>query len=201
MQGILFNHDLGMFQGVVAGTKTETRRLQIEGKKARYKVGEKVFLKEPYALIKGLNTEIGLAYKYTFPEASDKWRNKMFMGEKYARYFIEITEVIPEKLFQITEEGAIAEGVEYIIPRDYATKEFLKAHPTLTRNSFSAERTYRDYNPNLLEFPSKGKVKVKAAYSHENPINSYMSLWAKINGKESLNKNPLVWVYKFKLVK
>jgi hypothetical protein len=33
-----------------------------------------------------------------------------------------------------------------------------------------------------------------------NAIDSYMSLWEKINGKDSWEKNPWVWVYKFEVV-
>jgi hypothetical protein len=33
-----------------------------------------------------------------------------------------------------------------------------------------------------------------------NPIYSYQTLWQKINGKESWDENPFVWVYKFERV-
>ena len=32
------------------------------------------------------------------------------------------------------------------------------------------------------------------------PIVSYQTLWQKINGRDSWNKNPFVWVYKFERI-
>ncbi len=148
MQGILFNYELGMFDAVMLENKTETRRLRIKGRKPRFKVGEIVFLKEPYQLLENM-----LYYKYGIsPFLKCKtYKNKMFMPSIYARYFIEITDVIPEKLGDITKQGAINEGVEYTEQGD-------------------GTKIYKNYL-----YIEKRDIKVFAFSS----LRSYKSLWKK----------------------
>lgn len=88
--------------------------------KPRYQLNKIVYLKEPYHIIRpNLHPEDeGCFYAFDFSsmkraEMSD-WSNKMFMPEKYARYFIQITDVTAQKLNNITEEEAIAEGFKNI---------------------------------------------------------------------------------------
>ena len=81
--------------------------------KPKYKVGEKVHLKEPYSII--ADYEKGLITKYKFdypPTFSHKWSNKLFMPESAARFFIEITAVRAERLQDISEEDCLKEGIE-----------------------------------------------------------------------------------------
>ena len=92
----------------------------------RYKEGEIVYLKEPYMADE--DTQV-VAYKYwpqqvrtpneglssfTYYKSPEtcKWENKMFMPEKYARYFIKITKVRLERVTNISRFDAIAEGVK-----------------------------------------------------------------------------------------
>ena len=102
MKGILFKED--MFNAVIHEAKTQTRRIVVS-EKPRYKVGEKVFLKEPYFLI-GDN----VYYKFNYDQ-NHSWKNKMFMHEKYARYYIEITDVRSELLQDISRKDIRAEGL------------------------------------------------------------------------------------------
>lgn len=39
-----------------------------------------------------------------------------------------------------------------------------------------------------------------AVYPKDKPISSYLTLWASINGWDSLNANPYVWVIQFKII-
>lgn len=125
MKGICFKEPL--FRKVVDGTKTQTRRiidLGIWSKddltaeflkmrfKPRYKVGEIIYLKEPYAF----DEEPPHKVVYAFDESPlvrslNLWKNKLFMPEKYARHFIQITDVTAQRLHDITEADAIAEGL------------------------------------------------------------------------------------------
>ena len=134
MKGILFTEP--MFNAAIKEIKTKTRRImnpqpklvfQSEKEfleeinirpselrdsfKPRYKVGETVYLKEPYIkLPNGVvlfkheeRDKIIVGDKY-------KWINKLFMPAKYARYFIEITSVRCERLQDISDEDCLKEG-------------------------------------------------------------------------------------------
>ncbi len=93
--------------------------------KSRYKVGETVYVKEAWAgMASDDNVPIcdmphdpgTLFYKLAKPDAREpirgKWRSPLFMPAWAARYFIQFTGVRPERLWAITEEDAIAEGME-----------------------------------------------------------------------------------------
>lgn len=51
------------------------------------------------------------------------------------------------------------------------------------------------FNGNVLFFDYLQKE-----YSISSPVISFRSLWVKINGEKSWEKNPFVWVYDFKLI-
>lgn len=94
----------------------------------KYQVGEKVYLKEPYFIFD--EEDNSCLYKYlpkvdwlTDKEFLDNvnsisrlqgWKNKLFMPESAARYFIEITAVRAERLQDITEADCIKEGIDRI---------------------------------------------------------------------------------------
>jgi len=87
--------------------------------KPKYKFGETVYLKEPYFLVdyRGglINSKCGktVIYKYGTRHENNKgiWKNKLFMPEKYARYFIEITGVRCERLQDISFDDILKEGI------------------------------------------------------------------------------------------
>ena len=129
MNGICFIEPL--FHAVVNGSKTQTRRIMkpqpyliehgvpmddwLNVINPRYKVGEVLYLKEPYT--NEVDGHIGVAYKYRpsntdgISESEIKWKNKLFMPEKYARYFIKITAVRCERLQDISDEDCLKEGI------------------------------------------------------------------------------------------
>jgi hypothetical protein len=107
----------------------------------KYQPNEILFLKEPYIPLEGLFPVF--KYEEIVPEfEGNPWKNKLFMPEKYARYFIQITDVTAEHAHDITEADAIAEGCK-----------------------------------NRAEFEG---------------------LWMQINGISSWKLNPWVWKYTFK---
>jgi hypothetical protein len=135
MKGICFKEPL--FLKVVAGQKTQTRRIckpqpvydhdsgyvfidnvmfdihegwdvpMYLADNARYQQGEIIYLKEPYFVI-----DNHVLYQYGNKEAMEfKLKNKLFMPEEYARYYIKITDVKAERLIDISKADAIAEGM------------------------------------------------------------------------------------------
>lgn len=200
MKGIMFIEPL--FHKVVSGAKTETRRIAStddslqflntnnEGThyfysveknmplcfKPAYKIGDMVFLKEPYGLI-GLNK-----VEYKFDDQSNAvcdpnmWKNKMFMPEKYSRFTIQILDLRLERLHQISDKSCINEGID----------------------SLAMSATQRAQSPQLYRDYSKKK---ELFMDGVNPITSYQTLWDYINKDVKWASNPLVWVYSFELLK
>jgi len=207
MKPILFS--TAMVQALLAGTKTQTRRVikpqpvsdfdsgyvfwgkhqfDIHGmpyfeelpKLAKYQPGDFLWVRETW-------TENGLGYYrykadwddpskglFIGPSIPDKFRNKwkpsIFMSRKASRLFLEVTEVRAERLQDISEEDAKAEGVLYY--GDDCDD-------------------YKNYEYNDVYGDDWGVKTAKA---------SYETLWESINGHGSWDLNPWVFVYTFKIV-
>lgn len=136
----------------------------------RYKVGETVYLKEPY-IITGQTYE----YEYLHENKTDiacikrngGYKNKLFMPEIAARYFIKITNVRAERLQDISHEDCIKEGITY-----------------------EMAYMYNGWYPSYNDPDSGGYPDYKTAYS---------VLIDEINGKGTWDSNPWVWVYDYGL--
>ena len=139
----------------------------------RYKVGETVYLKEPY-IITGQTYE----YEYLHENKTDiacikrngGYKNKLFMPKIAARYFIKVTGVKAERLQDISEEDCIKEGIK--IGRCGNESKWMKA--------FYAPDDNQPY------------ITAKSAYEE---------VFNRINGKVAWQMNPFVWVYDYDLTK
>lgn len=195
MRGILFKPD--MIKAIVEGRKTKTRRivkpepdnLELLKRwcKPRYLPGETVYIKEAwqifgyrflewakirYALdgaVKQVIWDDWLEKNTVYGAGGDtEWRTPMFLREAFARYFIKIKAVEPQRLQEITEEDAKAEGFnewEYNNPDAYAdfpcTNQFIQtwdsinkppyewqANPWVWRYEFVVQPRGREIAPN-----------------------------------------------------
>lgn len=99
------------------------------------------------------------------------WKPSLFMPKEAARIFLKVTNVRCERLQDISEEDAIAEGISF----QFYDTDFKEEMPR-----------YKNYLNKLFQTSS--------------PIYSFASLWRKINGKDSWKKNPWVWVYDFERI-
>ena len=128
MKGISFNKL--MFYATIEGRKTQTRRIMkpqpvydIDGYpiadwdllcKPRYKVGETVYIKEPYRYCSVHNICYIWANECsrTYCDRGTKINlGAITMPAKYARFFIEITDVRCERLQDITDSDCVKEGI------------------------------------------------------------------------------------------
>lgn len=116
----------------------------------------------------GNSVGAGLVY-----DLSKRWRSPLFMQKRFSRIQLEITNVRVERLNDISEADAIAEGIERISGTA----------------SVSPWRNYR--------IGEKGEMSLHCSA----PSRSYMTLWESINGAGSWAKNPWVWVIEFNVVK
>jgi hypothetical protein len=244
MKGICFIEPL--FHEVAEGTKTQTRRIltpqplavfyglpieSYDSKKGlksaspRYKRGETLYLKEPYAF----EADGQLVYKYSSCEANGyRWKNKLFMPEKYARYFIAITGVRAERLQYISDDDCLKEGirlryVELAFYHHYdATSRYYcaKCEPTgrkrLIKEALESKKEFllgaltgyscgNRFSHRAVECNMCGKT--LSAFENgltktlfRSPIEAYAELIDKINGRGTWQKNPYVVVYDFQLI-
>lgn len=106
-----------------------------------------------------------------------RWRPCIHMPRWASRILLEITAIRVERLQSITEEDAIAEGIEL-------------AHPGTTST------WWKDYEakptPDALQDPYHGLA--------ADPVESFASLWRSINGRDSWDANPWVWVVEFRRI-
>ena len=114
-----------------------------------------------------------------FDEPGCKWRPSIHMPRWASRITLEITGVRVQRLQDISEADALAEGISTLRTPDWDRKHF----PTW-RTAFDAACA-DNRKPPVGPLPSE----------------SYRSLWESINGPGSWDANPLVWVIEFERVK
>lgn len=102
-----------------------------------------------------------------------RWKPSIHMPKIGCRLFLEITNIRCERLQDISYEDAINEGIQRVY--NISNKQLPES-----------VKAYKDYRDNTNYF--------------ERQDYSFLSLWEKINGKESENANPWVWVIEFKRI-
>ena len=132
--------------------------------------GDRLWVRETWAApgwddsrISEIDHRASLVYRADDPEKHEDdgtWHPSIHMPRWASRITLEITGVRVERLRNISEEDAIAEGVENIAPNQW-----------------------RDYED--------GRTVIC-------PCGSFRTLWTKINGRESWDANPWVWVVEFR---
>lgn len=103
------------------------------------------------------------------------WKPSIHMPRSASRIDLEITGIRVERLQDISEEDAIAEGVE----RD---RGGWKSYEIIHSGKHNGERS------------------PLAAFPNQSPLTSYIELWESINGSGSWDFNPFVWVVEFKRI-
>lgn len=205
---ILFS--TSMVQSILAGRKTQTRRivkpqpvpataqdgfkfLTIPGlgaldeyivKKCPYgQAGDLLWVRETFHEVpadagcemEGDDNYTGWRYKATWKKSNyNGWKPSIHMPKAAARIWLQVKEVKVERLHDISEDDAIAEGVKKIGSRwfHYAP------------------------SPELLDYAAEtGGIPIC-----KSPIVSFASLWVSINGKENFDSNPWLWVIKYEVL-
>lgn len=103
-----------------------------------------------------------------------KWGGhpSIHLPKEATRLWAECTSCTCERVQDITEEQAIAEGVDSVVFTEHG----------------QIVRRYKNYSPGCLTF------------EYENPVDSFKSLWASINGWESWQANPPVYAINYKIL-
>lgn len=141
-------------------------------------VGDRLWVKETYWHNKEANL---YAYRADgempamHRAAGDRWQSPRYMSRKASRITLELTEVRVQRLQDISEADAIAEGAT-----SWCTSGGLYW-------SSGADALDDNRNPSF-----------DAAKSITGPRADYGAMWEKINGLGSWNLNPWVWALTFK---
>ena len=170
---ILFNDE--MVLAILKNRKTQTRRIDKNGKPL-CTVGDKLWVREAHAIVKsGFPADdeaYSIVYRATSPNDKrvTKWRPSIHMLRADSRINLEVAGVRHERLQDISERDAIEEGID---------------RQSVTLGSY--HKVFRNYGD------------CENGNWFGNPIDSYESLWKSINGDESWDKNPMVFVCEFKV--
>lgn len=186
-----------MVRAILAGTKTQTRRVvkerhidaappvhffQYLRENCPYgQPGDRLWVRESWRTVaEADNTaprDLNAAYRYWYEADAPhqigfgKLRPSIHMPRAASRILLEITAVRVERLHNISEADAQADGVERVVVG-------------------SGWRRYCDPDSEEVGVPPCGDAR-----------RSFRSLWKYINGAESWNANPWVWVVEFKRVR
>ncbi|MBX9636713.1 MAG: hypothetical protein K2Q45_04095 [Nitrosomonas sp.] len=118
-----------------------------------------------------------------FTDADDnfveRWSPSIHMPRWASRILLEVVNVRVERLQDISEDDAIAEGLKAI------TKD---------------GRTIKYGIPDLDRYPGNDNHGWQWCDWNVSPVIAYKRLWESINGPESWDLNPWVWVVEFKLL-
>lgn len=146
----------------------------------KYNVGDLIWVRETFQKREGTVMPLGLSkyyFKAGWKGCTDlRWKPSIHMPKEAARIWLRVTNVRVERLQNITEDDAIAEGVSCRM--NPPVNPFMKPF-----------RTYYDYMN--AAFPSFGVITASKSFS---------SLWKSINGEQSFQQNPWVWVVEFEVV-
>ena len=145
----------------------------------RYAVGDKIWIRERFETdtdgkVKFYARNIEVKHNAAYRKLT-KWKPGIHLFKKDARIWLECTGVRLERLQDITEADAIAEG---ILPLNMSAAQIAEEG-----------QKYFDYSK-PKQFFSEGL----------SPFWSFNSLWCSINDAESWDLNPYVFVYEFKRI-
>lgn len=106
----------------------------------------------------------------------NKWRPSIFLFKEFSRILLQIKNIRAERLQDISQDDARAEGID-----DFT-------------GHLGISPTYRNY----MHHPKKSEAAQRAwEVCADDAIHSFKTLWQSINGKESWDANPWVWVVGF----
>ena len=185
-----------MVRAILDGRKTQTRRVIKEklmrGEGAHVnncpygKPGDRLWVRETWSKAKSpMSSEVfyradgepkGKQYPLSFVERESRWRPSIHMPRWASRILLEVTNVRVERLHDISEEDAIAEGLKAI------TKD---------------GKTIKYGIPDRDGYPGNDDTGWDWCDWNVSPVSAYKMLWESINGQGSWDLNPFCWVIEF----
>lgn len=145
--------------------------------KAKYAPGDILWVRETFIDVGDQANDFFAGIRFHY-KADDSfvgcwpWKPSIHMPKKAARIFLEVTNVRCERLHDISEDNAIAEGVS----------KFHHGYGGSPQGIW-----WKDYLHG-------------GGHNQETARKSFIGLWKSINGKDSWKANPWVWVYEYKKI-
>jgi hypothetical protein len=142
-----------------------------------YNVGDVLWVRETSYECMSENLQGVFYYKATMLSSwSFKWKPSIFMPKKACRIFLKIKSIRVERLQTISASDSVKEGVLY----DHLFKEY---------TCYLCEKSGH----------TGGNALCNDGF-YMTAYGSFKTLWQSINGKDSWNDNPFVWVYEFEQI-
>lgn len=145
-------------------------------------VGDRIWVRETWARYNIDQDSHDMAYRATPPAdwpEEGRWRPSIHMPRWASRITLEITGVCVERLQNISEVDAKAEGLAEI------TKD---------------GSLFKFGIPDRDGYPGTDDKGWPWTEWERNPVDAYRKLWQSIYGEESWQANPWVWVIEFKRI-
>lgn len=177
-----------------------------------YQVGDVLYVRETWQESECFDWNIKNKYCYKAnsgdrehaEEFNIKWKPSIHMPKEVARIFLKVTEVRVERVQDISEECAIAEGIERLFD-DMTEEEFARwANNVKCVSDLEIGKQKEQPFKNYL-WHGRDNLKQKQVDTWEYQYSSYKSakdafssLWQKVYGNWS--ENPWVWVIKFERI-
>lgn len=145
-----------------------------------YQVGDVLWVRETFYKTEAKELNGAFFYKADIDKLgwTFKWKPSLFMPKEYARIFLRIKSIKVERLQDISEKDAIAEGVEYFYSDLQNALRYKKYTKTDSNNNW----------------------KYSGEFEYLKASSSFESLWESINGRTSWDSNPYVFVYEFERI-
>ena len=155
-------------------------------------IGDRLWVRETWIKNTGeLPTDLGYVYKAELGddelvysnELGIKWKPSIFMPREACRMFLKICSIRVERLHDISEQDLIAEGIKIPVNGKGSNRVLLE---------LGGKNKAIDFLPEGCMAPGAEKLTQKQLlFAH------FAELWCSINGRESWDSNPWVWVIKF----
>ena len=178
-----------------------------------YRVGKKIFCKEVFSTdwvnyddTFGESCVGDISYNATWEKDNvggffdePKWRPAQHMKQEHSRIILEITDVKVERLQDISEEGAIKEGVNKLFTEE-EMKHVLRVHQIEKNDTYKNYLWHGHIGRTITKKQSDEWEYQCSAY--EKAKDSFFSLWNATHKKpeEKFEANPFVWVVDFKII-
>jgi hypothetical protein len=206
-----FAKDPGLFHWFL-GEQTEPREINPIPVKCPYgQPGNHLYVKETFCDLGAGDNRI--IYKATFDDLTAEmmkqsghglpiWKPSIFMPRWASRITLEIVNIRVERVQDISEEDAIAEGIGYL----FSEKDCLTTVGLI--GTTPIDHGYRNYlwHGDYGSYGGGNKQTDSWPYQYsgyKTATGSYSSLWEKINAKRgySWDVNPYCWVIEFRVLK